>query len=146
MIKNMFLRRAIVVVAVTTALVGGAASIRAAGLWTAASAPLAVAPASLTSINTALAAEQDRSAALEEQLRSISTAAAELQAALTAAQDQVATDATTAETLRADLAAAKKKLATLEASLRAAARAKVAPTSTGSKIAPARTAEPHDDD
>lgn len=87
----------------------------------------------------------NRSAALEEQLRSISTAAAELQAALTAAQDQVATDATTAETLRADLAAAKKKLTTLEASLRAAARVKAAPTSTGSKTTPARTAEPNDD-
>lgn len=146
MIKNLFLRRAIVVVAVTTALVGGAASIRAAGLWTAASAPLGVAPASLTSINSSLAAERDRSAALEEQLRSISTAAAELQAALTAAQDQVATDSATAETLRADLDAAKKKLAKLEASLRAAARAKVPPTSTGSTTAPSRTAEPHDDD
>ena len=58
-------RRAIVIVAVVGATIGGAASIRAAGIWTAASAPLAVAPASLTSIDAALAAEKQRSAALE---------------------------------------------------------------------------------
>lgn len=146
MTASLFLRRIAVVLAVTTALVGGAATIRAAGLWTAASAPLAVAPASLTSINSALAAEKARSAALEEQLQTISAATADLKTALAAAQDQVATDATTAETLRTDLANARARLARLEASLRAAARAKVTTRSPGpGSVAPGPTREPNDD-
>lgn len=145
MTANLFLRRTLVVLAVATALVGGAATIRAAGLWTAASAPLAVPPASLTSITSALAAERDRSAALEEQLRAVSAAAADLQAALAAARDQVATDATTADSLRTDLAAARARLAALEASLRVAARSGATTHSGSGAAAPAPAREPNDD-
>lgn len=139
-------RRAIVIVAVVGATIGGAASIRAAGIWTAASAPLAVAPASLTSIDAALAAEKQRSAALEAQLTSISSAAADLEAALAAAQDQVTTDATTADRLRADLAAARGRLTALEKALAKAAKAKPPVTGGSSTVAPPKaTPEPHDD-
>ena len=96
MTMALVLRRGFVIVGVAAALMLGAASIRAAAEWTAASAPLAVAPASLTSIEAALQTERDRSAALETQLQSLESASGELGTALKAAQDQIDTGATTA--------------------------------------------------
>ena len=151
MTMALVLRRGFVIVGVAAALMLGAASIRAAAEWTAASAPLAVAPASLTSIEAALQTERDRSAALEGQLRSLESASGDLGTALKAAQDQIDTGATTAATLQASLKAAQSKLASLQAALaKAAAAAAVRPattttTSSGAAAPPAPVREPNDD-
>lgn len=119
------IRRNLVIVGVVSALVLGAATVRAAAVWTAASAPLEQPPAALSSMRDALAQEKERSAALEQQLADLTQASNDLAAALTAARTQVATDSQTADTLRASLAAAQQKLAKLEAALKAAQSVKV---------------------
>lgn len=124
---RLLLRRNLVIAGVVASLVVGGATIRAASIWTAAAAPLNDPPVSLNSIEDALAAEQARSAALEEQLMALTDASTQLADALEAAQGQLATDAATAEELRAALAAAQDKLAKLEASI-AAARARITST------------------
>jgi peptidoglycan hydrolase CwlO-like protein len=143
----LFMRRTIVVAGVVAALLVGAVSIRAAGEWTAASAPLAVPPASLTSIDAALQAEQDRSANLEAQLKSLESASSDLAAALQAAQEKITSDAATAATLRQNLASAQAKLKSLQTALSKASRAASVQTTT--QPAPATTTsptvEPHDD-
>lgn len=141
-------RRSLVIIGVVAALVLGATSIRLAAAWTADAAPLEVAPATLSSLQSALHQEQTRSAALEEQLKSIEGAASDLSAALTTAQGQVVTDTQTADALKADLAAARTKLAALEAQLAraaaaAAAAARTVTTTSGTTGGPAQ--EPHDD-
>ncbi|MEO8463176.1 MAG: hypothetical protein ABI555_08185 [Chloroflexota bacterium] len=152
MTVQLFARRSLVVIGVIASLAVGASAIQAAGEWTAAAAPLQIAPASITSIQAALAGEQERSAALEEQLATLQTATSELGAALTAAQGQVETDATSAAALRADLEAAQAKLKTVEAALAKAAKAAKAATaasSGNSSSSPAATPTPtreHDDD
>lgn len=147
-------RRTLVTVGVAVALVTGILTIRAAAAWTAASAPLEVTPASLEQLRAALAAEQDRSQALQQQLDLLTSGSAELSAALEEARARIGTDSDTAATLRASLAEAQKKLGALEASLAAARRALAAQTSSGSgggggtsaTPEPQGTPEPHDDD
>ena len=132
------IRRATVILGVVAALMLGALSIRFAAAWTAAAAPLNVAPASLTSIEAALGAEQQRSAALQAQIRGLESASGDLSAALSAAQDKIATDAATAATLRSDLARAQAKLTALQAALaRAAAVRPTVTTTSGTAPAPA---------
>ncbi len=145
----LFARRSLVVIGVIASLAVGASAIQAAGEWTAADAPLQIAPASITSIQAALAGEQERSAALEEQLATLQTATSELDAALTAAQSQVETDARSAAALRADLEAALAKLKTVKAALAKAAKAASAASSGSSSRSTAATPTPtreHDDD
>lgn len=134
---RLLIRRNLVVVGVASALVLGAATVRAAAVWTAASAPLERPPTALSSIRDALAQERDRSAALERQLADLTKASSDLAAALDAARSQVSTDATTAATLRASLAAAQAKLTQLEAALKAAQAAQ-----TTRVTAPAAPAPP----
>ena len=116
-------RRFVTLVGVIAALVLGYASIQAAAAWTAASAPLTMAPVSVASLQDRLALEQARSGDLTAQLESLSTQSTQMTAALEAAQAQIATDADHAKALSKDLKDAKKKLAKLEASI---ARAKQA--------------------
>ncbi len=106
-------RRTMVVVAVVLSLAVGAMAVRAAAVWTEASAPLTVAPESVSSLTQRLADEQARSAALEEHLTALTAQTEELTAALKSATDRIAKDARTAKTLRDKLAAAKKKLAAM---------------------------------
>ena len=143
------IRRASVILGVVAALMLGALSIRFAAAWTAAAAPLAVPPASLTSIEAALTAEQQRSAALMAELRGLESASADLTAALAAAQDTVAGDAATAAALRSDLAKAQAKLATLQAALAKTAAARSVMTTTSgtvpTTVAPTAVGEVDDD-
>jgi len=120
-------RRNLVVLGTVGSILLGAATIHAASLWTAASAPLTEAPTSLQALRDALAHEQARSAALQDQLDKLGSGSTDLQSALQAAQARIATDAQTADQLRQSLAAASDKLKTLEASI---AKAKAASTTT----------------
>ena len=116
-------RRLVTMFGVIAALLLGYGSIRAAAAWTAASAPLTVAPVPVAELQDRLAIEQARSADLTMQLRALAAQSTDLTTALEAAQAQIAADSDHAKALAAELAAAKKKLAKLEASI---ARAKVA--------------------
>ena len=107
-------RHPLVVLGVVLSLLAGAATIRAAAAWTAASSPLAVKPPSVEQIQADLAAEQARSADLEFQLDQLAASSRELASALETARGRIATDAEQAQALQESLAAAKDKLATLE--------------------------------
>jgi chromosome segregation ATPase len=112
------LRRPAVLLGVFLALFAGAATIRAAAAWTAASSPLVSKPPSVESLQSALAAEQVRSVALQAQLDELAAGSTDLAAALQAARDRIAEDASQAKELQTSLAAATQKLATLERSIR----------------------------
>ena len=140
-------RRLATVVAVIAALVVGYGSIRAAAAWTAASAPLSVAPVPVAALQDRLVVEQVRSEDLQAQLETLTAQSTEMTAALEAAQSQIATDTDHANALAKELKDAKKKLAKLEASIakarRAAQRSTVVVTKT--KTVAAGSAH-HDDD
>ena len=65
-ITSLPLRRLLTTIGVIAALLLGFGSIRAAAAWTAASAPLTVAPVSVSALQDQLATEQARSDALRE--------------------------------------------------------------------------------
>lgn len=114
------LRRPFVILGVVFSLLAGAATIRAAAAWTAASSPLAAKPPAVESLQAALANEQARSAALQVQLDQLAAGSADLTAAIDAARERITADATQAGELQASLQAAKAKLAVLEGSIRRA--------------------------
>jgi DNA repair exonuclease SbcCD ATPase subunit len=123
------LRRPFVILGVVLTLLAGAATIRAAAAWTAASSPLVDKPPSVEALQASLAVEQARSADLQAQLDQLTAGSTDLAAALATARERILADAADAEQLRASLSAAKDKLATLEGSIRqarAAANASVA--------------------
>jgi chromosome segregation ATPase len=122
------IRRLVTVFGVVAALLLGLGSIRAAAAWTAASAPLTVAPVSVTTLQDRLAVEQARSVDLRLQLQTLNTQSTELTAALEAAQAQINLDTDHATQLAKDLKAAKQKLAKLEASIAKARQAARRPT------------------
>jgi DNA repair exonuclease SbcCD ATPase subunit len=149
------LRHPLVVLGVVLSLLAGAATIRAAASWTAASSPLTVKPPSVERLQADLAAEQARSADLQLQLDQLAASSRDLVTALETARVRIATDAEQAAALQDSLAAAKEKLATLEQTIRqarAAAVAAVAPapptaaTAATSTLVAAREGgdEPHD--
>jgi DNA repair exonuclease SbcCD ATPase subunit len=146
------LRRPAVLLGVVLALFAGAATIRAAAEWTAATAPLAAKPPSVDSLQSALTAEQARSIALQAQLDELTAGSSELTSALQAARDRIAEDARQAEALQSTLEAAKAKLKALERSIRQVRAAAPVATTTLAAVAPAqgddREAEhdEHDDD
>jgi len=115
-------RRTAVALGVALSLLLAAVTVRAAAGWAASSAPLSEAPASLSSIEAALAGERTRSAALQAQIDGLRASSDQLTSALGAANDRLTLDQTTADGLRTSLAAAQQKLATLEAALKSAAR------------------------
>jgi chromosome segregation ATPase len=132
---NRRLRRPLVVLGVLLSLFLGAASIRAAAAWTAASAPLADRPPSVERLRAELATEQARSRALQTHLDQLNSDSTDLSAALGAAGDRIAIDASQAKQLQDSLAAAKVKLAALEKSI---GRARAAGAHSGAVAAPAR--------
>lgn len=140
------LRRAAVIAAVAGSLLLGAATIRAAGQWTASEAPLAAPPVTVESVQGQLAAERERSAALTEQLAAIAGQAGDLQAALDTANGQIATDAQTAKALRDRIAASRERLSALNrqiaATARQAAQAARARTVVVTRTAPAPASTP----
>ncbi len=122
-------RRSLVALGVVASVTVGVATVEAAATWTAQSAPLSVAPESVESLTSRLAAEEARSADLQAQLDAPHGHAGDLSTALNAATDRIATDAETAQALRDRLTAAKERLAALEkliAKTRAQARAAAA--------------------
>ncbi len=145
MTMTLSLRRGLVTVGVAAALLLAAVAVRTAADWTAASAPLTVAPASLSSIRAALQGEQDRSAALQAQLTSLEAASGDLGPALVAAKVKIATEATTAATLQADLVTAKAKLAALQAALARASAARAPVATTSGAVSPVGGGEANDD-
>jgi chromosome segregation ATPase len=146
------LRRGIVTAGVAGSLALGAVTVRAAAEWTAASAPLTVAPESVASLQARLAAEHERTLALQAQLEQLRTDAAGLSTALSAADGRIADDATLAASLKQRLAAAQTRLKALERSIAradAAARARAARAAVAPAAAPTARSheaeEEHDD-
>ncbi len=139
-------RRLATVVAVIAALVVGYGSIRAAAAWTAASAPLSVAPVPVSALQDRLAVEQARSEDLRAQLETLTTQSTDMTAALEAAQSQIVTDTDHANALAQELKDAKKKLAKLEASIAKAKRAAQRPTIVVTKTKTVAASSKHHDD
>lgn len=135
------LRRPAVLLGVLLVLFAGAATIRAAAAWTAASSPLVDKPPSVESLQSALATEHARSVALQAQLDAIAAGSADLAAALRAARDRIAEDAGQATSLQADLEAARTRLAALERSVRQARTATPAPVAVTPVAAAVRAGE-----
>lgn len=137
-------RRAAVVAGVALVLVLGAASIRAASVWTAAAAPLTVAPVTVSDLEAKLAQEQARSAALQADLVALDGQVAELRSALDVAKAQLGTDTATAGQLADRMQAAKTRLARLDALIASAQRQLSATLAAAraSRAAPAAPATP----
>lgn len=132
------LRHPLVILGVVLSLLAGAATIRAAAAWTAASSPLVAQPPSVEGLQASVATEQTRSADLQAQLDQLTAGSADLTAALETARDRIAADASQAKELQARLTAAKAKLAALERSIRqagaSAARAATAPAAAPAAV------------
>lgn len=115
--KRLALRRLATAVGVMAVLALGFGSIRAASAWTAASAPLTVAPVSVKILQGNLADEQARSEALTQQLQELDAQSKDLETALTEARDRIDSDASHAGDLEKQLAEAKAKLAKMDAAI-----------------------------
>lgn len=123
MIRSLYVRRLLTVAAVIAALILGFGSIRAAAMWTAASAPLTVAPVSVSTLQSRLTDEQTRSAALQQQLDALESQSTDLASALQAAHARIDADASHAKDLATQLKTAKQRLAKLEATITLASQA-----------------------
>ena len=121
--KRLALRRLATAVGVIAVMALGFGSIQAASAWTAASAPLTVAPVSVATLQANLADEHARSLALTQQLHELDARSQDLEMALTQANERIATDTTHATDLEKQLAAAAKKLDKLETSIAKAKKA-----------------------
>jgi peptidoglycan hydrolase CwlO-like protein len=142
MIRSLHLRRLLTVVGVVAALLVGYGSIRAAAAWTAASAPLAGAPVPVSTLESRLADEQNRSDALQQQLDALEAQSADLASALQAAQARIDGDASHAKDLVAQLKTAKDRLARLQASIALANRAAQARAASVTVVRTAPTSLP----
>jgi DNA repair exonuclease SbcCD ATPase subunit len=148
--RSLAVRRLFTTVGVIAALVVGFGSIRAAAAWTAASAPLTVAPVTVSAIETKLADEQARSAALQAQLLALGVRSRELTQALETAKERIDTDTDHAKDVAKQLKTAKKQLAKLEKSIKAAraaaARAAVTRTVSTASSKSSAGSKHHDDE
>ena len=115
--KRLALRRLATALAVVAVIALGFGSIEAASAWTAASAPLTIAPVSVTTLQANLADEHARSQALTDQLHELDARSHDLESALAQANDRIAGDATHASDLEKQLAAASRKLNKLETAI-----------------------------
>ena len=131
-------RRSLVAIVAVVTLLGAAAVVRAASVWTASNATLDAKPADAQVLSQQLRDEQARSANLLNQLSALTDRADQLAQALQAAEANSAADAQTATQLAAKLKAAQAKLAGLQAQLAAAGTG--SPATTGSS--PASTPAP----
>ena len=75
MTTSLLVRRSVTIVGVALAIIVGFGTIRVAAAWTAASAPLVVAPTTAATLQGRLADEQTRSAALTDQLTALAVQA-----------------------------------------------------------------------
>jgi len=142
MTRSQSARRLATVVGVIAALVLGFGSIRAAAAWTAASAPLSVTPDSVASLQSKLADEQNRSAALQQQLDALAAQSSDLASTLEAARARIGADTGHAQDLAAQLKAAKQRLAKLQATIAAANRASQASAAAVTVVQSAATPAP----
>ena len=133
---NLRLRRTLVAAGVIASLVVGVASIEVAAGLTAAAAPPPAPPVSISSLKQDLAAEQARSASLQDQLNELLGVSDSLSAILNSTADQVSTDGLSAEQLRQRLSLAQKKLASVS-QLLADAQARLAATQAAAAAGPA---------
>lgn len=117
MTADLRVRRVLVVGGVVLALAVGVASIGAAAAMTAAAAPPPAPPVSIESLRQALAAEQERGAALQAQLDELDGLTASLSDALAGTKDRVTTDNKSATALAKQLKSAQAKLAEVKALL-----------------------------
>jgi len=138
-------RRGLIIAVIGGSLVLGVATVRAAAAWTAAGAPLAVAPASVQALTDRLAAEQARSADLQRRLDELESASTDLATSLDAARQRIATDADAAAALKGRLDQARVRLRTLEASI-ARARSGLAAARPPTPPSSGRSAGEHDDE
>ena len=150
MTLRLALRRIAVTAGVAACLVLGAATIRAAAVWTAANAPLDK-PIPVQELTNDLATEQVRSVSLAARLDGVGAQTAAINEALGAAAAQVATDQETADDLKARLAAAQKKLKAVNRQIaQATARLRAAATAPAPVVrprpAPTPAHEVEDDD
>lgn len=152
MTPRLALRRIAVTAGVAACLVAGAATIRAASDWTAASAPLDK-PLSTQQLASELAVEQARLVDLAARLDAVRLQTGAMNAALATAAGQVVADLKTAEALEVRLEAAEKKLkavnrqiARAAARLRATAATPPVRASTRLTATPARTDDEAEDD
>ena len=118
-----FGRRLTVILGIAIVLLLVVSAIRLAAAWTAAAAPLTIAPPSATQLAADLADERARADALTRQLEELDARSQDLAAALGQARDRVTADAANATKLKDRLATAKSRLATLEAQLARARQA-----------------------
>ena len=121
--NHLVLRRLATIIGVIAVMALGYGSIKAASAWTAASAPLTVAPVSVSVLKSSLADEQARSKALAAQLQDLDASSRDLETALAQAKDRVVADSGQAGDLEDQLDAASKKLAKLEAAILKAKKA-----------------------
>ena len=146
---RLIVRRALTIVGVVAVLALGVGSIKAAAAWTAASAPLTVAPVSVSILEEKLVAEHARSDALLAQLAALDARSRDLETALSAAQGRVIADADHATTLEDQLATAKAKLAKLEKAIAKAKRdlraRQAAATTTVTRVS-ARSGDEHEEE
>ena len=147
---RLIVRRALTIVGVVAVLALGVGSIKAAAAWTAASAPLTVAPVSVSILEEKLVAEHARSDALLAQLAALDARSRDLETALAAAQGRVLADADHATTLEDQLATAKARLAKLEKAIAKAKRdlraRQAAATTTSVTTVSARSEDDHEED
>lgn len=154
--SSLWLRRALTVVGVVTVLAVGVGSIRAAAAWTAASAPLTVAPVSVKTLEASLEVERARSAALQTRLDALDQRSRDLAAALADAEVRVDVDSGDADAIAAQMAEASVKLARVEAAIakaerslkatQAAARRQAAAVAAAASSASSSREDRHDDD
>ncbi len=111
MTSDLTVRRALVIGGVVLAIAVGVGSIGAAAAMTAAAAPPPAPPVSIESLRQALAAEQDRGAALQAQLDELDGLTSSLSDALAGTKDRVTTDGKSASALAKQLKSAQSKLA-----------------------------------
>lgn len=134
MTMNLLVRRLVTIIGVALLVIVGFAAIRVAAVWTAASAPLQISPASAASLQAAIADEQARSAALRDSLGTLAAQTEDLAAALDDAQSRLQGDTKNAHDISAQLKAAKQQLARIEAAI-ARARRSLANGSTTAPVA-----------
>ena len=140
-------RRLTVLVGIAIVLVLVVGAIRLAAVWTAAAAPLTVAPASATQLTAGVMDEQARGEALTRQLAELEARSQDLAVALGQARDRIAADAAHATELKDKLATAKSRLATLEKELARARQAVSRPSAPRATTTVARSsAGEHEDE
>jgi hypothetical protein len=142
----------VIVMGVVASLLAGLLSIEIAAALTAAAAPPPAPPMSLSALQDALAAQQQRGDELESQLAEMNDLTASLAAALAGTQDHISTQGKTAKELEKELKTAQAKLAKMQglldkaqarlAALRAAANGVAGGGGGGGGSAPKATPRP----